>query len=85
MHRKLACVEVSDDSREWKPLTIDDVEIDDNGYDISIIRKDENTKENMATYEVKWHNPCDANGRSFRFVIYPRGGQGMLYSKSFSK
>jgi neutral ceramidase len=82
-HRKLTGVEVSDDGRVWQPLTVDDVEIDDNGNSISITRQDENKEENMATYEVRWYNPCDSGGRFFRFAIYPRGGQGMLYSESF--
>lgn len=82
-HRKLTAVEVSDDGGVWEPLAIDGVEIDDSGTELSLIRQDENTAENMATYEVRWYKPCDSNGRLFRFAIYPRGGQGMLYSESF--
>jgi neutral ceramidase len=76
-------IETSDDLAAWRPLVVNNVPVDDGGYDIAIICTKANTKDGMGVYEARWYNPVPGNGKHYRFKILPRGGEGVFYSPTF--
>ncbi|MBU3918073.1 neutral/alkaline non-lysosomal ceramidase N-terminal domain-containing protein [bacterium] len=81
-HNPLITIETSQNKKDWTPLEIDGVSINDEGADISIIYQSELSHENMGLYEVRWNNPMQ-NGNYYRFKILPRGNQDVFYSAAF--
>ncbi len=83
LHEPLAAVEVSDDGYAWRPLVIDGVPADDGGSDFAVICRKPKASRGMALYEVRWYNPVREKGKFYRFTIFPRTGQAVLYSPAF--
>jgi neutral ceramidase len=79
----MVSMETSDDLAAWRPLVVDNVPVDDGGYDIAIICTKARNSEGMGVYEARWYNPAPGNGKNYRFKILPRNGQGVLYSPAF--
>jgi len=83
-HKPLVKIQVMKDGKKWEKLNTGSVPVDDNGLDISTKFKNKIRKDNMALYEVRWHNPEKREGESYRFAILEREGQNVLYSPAFS-
>jgi neutral ceramidase len=83
LHDDLVEIETSADGTNWEPLIINNIKIDDNGYDIAIIFLDRISDSGMGLYEIRWYNPAEQKGRFCRFAVMPRGGREMFYSKAF--
>lgn len=79
----MVAIETSDDLSAWRPLVVDNVPVDDGGYDIAIICTKAKNSEGMGVYEARWYNPAPGDGKLYRFKILPRGGQGVFYSPAF--
>lgn len=65
---------------QWQELTVADIPVNDEGYDIDVRYLDDEDK-GMATYQARWYNPN--KGGQFRFKIYTRADSKALYSQSF--
>ena len=81
-HKPLIRIEVSQDNQHWQPLDVNEIPIDDEGPDISIICKTESSSEKMDLYEARWNSPIQ-NDCYLRFAILPRGNQHTFYSTAF--
>lgn len=80
LHNPLVKVEVLREGK-WQTMMNGVEPINDEGYDLEVRLEDDQDK-GMAEYQTRWYNPVA--GGQYRFVIEPRGEQGVLYSKVFS-
>lgn len=83
LDQPLVAVEYRQGDQDWQPLLIDQRPVDDKGYDIAIIYKDELDGDNRGHYETHWYNPPVQPDVQYRFVIASRAEQPTLYSPSF--
>lgn len=83
LHEPLAAVEVSDDGVSWRPLVLEGGPADDRGCDMAVICTKREAGNGMARYEVRWYNPVRGKGRFYRFTIFSRPGQAVLFSPAF--
>jgi hypothetical protein len=74
---------MSDDKAAWRPLELNGMRINDQGYDVAVIFTGDITGEAMGVYETRWYNPERQDGKWYRFRIEPRGGKDQFYSKEF--
>ena len=82
LHKPLLSIETSSDKTNWQPLLVDGLEVNDSGYDLSVQLMDDAA--NSAEYRAYWYNPV-FKGKDvwYRFVIQPRGKEGVPYSAAF--
>ncbi|WP_211827638.1 neutral/alkaline non-lysosomal ceramidase N-terminal domain-containing protein [Kistimonas asteriae] len=82
LHKPLISIETSYDGEKWMPLVVNNIPVDDNGYDIGIqMLEDEGQHAEYAAY---WYNPIfEGKKRQFRFVIQARVNQPAFYSPAF--
>lgn len=81
-HNPLLSIEVSENLQQWSPLKTNGAYIDDQGYDIGVIKEDQD--EQHSSYRGYWYNPS-FNGKKYwyRFKVAARKNQPTLYSKPF--
>ncbi len=82
LHESLVSIEYKDANGDWKELLQDGEPVDDRGVDIEV-KKDSNSGDQMAIYEIRWYNPEQEGKRKYRFVIGPRVGQEKFVSPEF--
>ncbi|GAA4651580.1 hypothetical protein GCM10023116_38640 [Kistimonas scapharcae] len=82
LHKPLISIESSENGKEWAPLVVNEIPVDDNGYDIAIQMLEDEGE--FAEYTAYWYNPVfEGKKRQFRFAIQARANQPVLYSPAF--
>ncbi|WP_165767385.1 neutral/alkaline non-lysosomal ceramidase N-terminal domain-containing protein [Parendozoicomonas haliclonae] len=81
LHEPLVSIETKT-SAGWQPLVVEDIPVNDQGYDIEV-RLVDTEGDGMAEWETRWYNPLPMDKGDYRFVIEPRNGSGAIYSKVF--
>lgn len=82
-HKPLVSVECSTDGVEWKTFIVDDVSVNDEGYDVAVLFLGSREGEGLWGYETRWYNPQRNGEMWYRFKIEPRDSQPVLYSRKF--
>ncbi len=84
-HQPLMSIETRSNGAEWMPLTVDEVAVNDQGYDMALRIIEPELEQGMAEYSAYWYNPLfDGEHREYRFVIQPRDQQPLFYSPPFN-
>lgn len=83
--RPLVSIETRESKEEsWSPLIREGVEVNDQGYDMSVRLTREPDESGMAEYEAAWYDPLfRGEGYEYRFVIAERDSLPVLTSTSF--
>ncbi|WP_419812099.1 neutral/alkaline non-lysosomal ceramidase N-terminal domain-containing protein [Bacterioplanoides sp.] len=82
LHQPLLSIEISRDKIHWQPLIHQNRAVNDQGYDVSVQRMDD--QDGHAHYRAYWYNPVFQGKQVwYRFVVQPRGNEETLYSAAF--
>jgi len=84
MHKDLVRIEVQSDDGSWKPLVIDNLPINDQGFDMSIICLQKMTDDDTGLYEARWYTENQTTDAIYRFTILTGDQSEFLYSPIFA-
>ena len=85
VHKPLISIETRINDGHWAILEMEGQTVNDAGYDMALRIIEPELEKGMAEYAAYWYNPLfDGEQRQYRFVIQPRGKQGILYSQAFN-
>ena len=72
------------DSNTWEDLKINDILVNDNGYDIAVVLLNSNENFGCSSYEARWYNPKTGSKNLYRFVVLQRNSMDNFYSSTFT-
>jgi len=69
---------------DWTPLRIENIPVDDQGYDIAIFMMNNDSAEGCTRYEIRWYRPQTKADSLYRFEVLGNDNKPVLLSTAFT-
>jgi len=83
-HQPLIRIACKSKGSDWQILAVDNIPIDDQGYDMAILMLEDDSSSDHTRYETRWYYPQTNSDTLYRFEILDNGNKPVLYSSVFT-